>query len=389
MNWVDLLLVVITIAWAVHGVWLGAAIQVLSFAGVVGGLALGSALAPTIARLTPDQVIRLFVSLAVVFLCAALLGGIGRQIGVRLWGALRSLRLAKLDAAGGAVVAAIAALLSSWLVASMFVTAPIRELAAPIQGSVILRTIDDVLPPAPAVFARVQALIGLENLPPAFAGLEPQPTGPLPAPPEPVVRAALARAAAATVKISGTGCGGISEGSGFVAAPGLVVTNAHVVAGIDDPNVILGGRRSRATPVLFDPQLDVAVLRVSGLTAPPLPLLPGEVGRGASGAVVGYPAGGPLDAKPAVVLRELEAVGRDIYAQGLARRSVYQLRALIRPGNSGGPLVDPGGTVFGVVFSRSPAHEEIGYAITSDAVVPRLDEARNRQARVDTGPCAI
>lgn len=389
MNWVDLLLVVITVAWALHGVWLGAAIQVLSFTGVIGGLALGSALAPAAARLTSDQVVRLFISLAVVFLTAALLGGIGRQIGVRLWGALRSLRLAKLDAAGGAVVAAIAALLSSWLVASMFATAPLRELAAPIHDSVILHTIDEVMPPAPSVFARVQALIGLENLPPAFAGLEPQPTGPLPAPSEPVARAALAAAGGSTVKISGTGCGGIAEGSGFVAAPGLVITNAHVVAGIDQPNVILGGRRSQATPVLFDPQLDVAVLRVSGLTASPLPLLRSEVGRGETGAVIGYPAGRPLDAEPAVVLRQLEAVGRDIYAQGLARRPVYQLRTRILPGNSGGPAVNETGTVFGVVFSRSAAHDEIGYALTSGAVAPVLDRARDRQARVDTGPCAL
>ncbi|MDP8928922.1 MAG: MarP family serine protease [Actinomycetota bacterium] len=389
MNWVDLLLVVIIVAWAVHGVWLGAAIQVLSFGGVIGGLALGSAIAPAVARLTPDQVMRLFLSLAVVFLSAAVLGGIGRQIGVRLWGALRSLRLSRIDAAGGAVVAAIAALLSSWLVASMFATASLREMAAPIQNSVILRTVDEVMPPAPSVFAPVQALVGLGKLPPAFAGLEPQPTGPLPAPPEPVVRAALARAADATVKITGTGCGGISEGSGFVAAPGLVITNAHVVAGIDQPNVIQDGRRSRATPVLFDPQLDLAVLRVSGRTVSPLPLVPTEVARGTAGAIVGYPEGRPLDAEPAVVLRQIEAVGRDIYSEALTRRRVYQLRTRVLPGNSGGPAVDAAGSVFGVVFSRSAAQDDVGYALTSDAVLPRLEEARGRQARVDTGPCVL
>ncbi|MDP8961548.1 MAG: CvpA family protein, partial [Actinomycetota bacterium] len=285
MNLVDILFVVIVIAAAIHGLWLGAAIQVLSFGGVIGGLALGSAIAPVVARLTPDQVTRLFVSLAVVFLTASVLGAIGRQIGVRLWGALRTLRLAGLDAASGAVVAVVATLVSGWLVASMLAAGPVRELAVPIHQSVILRTVDEVMPPAPSVFARVQALIGLGNLPHAFVGLEPQPTGPLPAPPEPVVRAAVARAADATVKITGTGCGGISEGSGFVAAPGLVITNAHVVAGIDQPNVIQGGRRSRATPVLFDPQLDVAVLRVSGLTVSPLPLVPTEVGRGTAGAI--------------------------------------------------------------------------------------------------------
>lgn len=389
MNVVDILLVILALGAAIHGLWLGAAIQVLSFGGVIGGLVLGSAIAPVVARLTPDQVTRLFISLTVIFLSAAVLGGIGRQIGVRLWGALRTLRLAKLDAASGAVVAVIATLVSGWLVASMLAAAPLRELAVPINDSVILRTVDEVMPPAPAVFGRIQALIGLGNLPHAFAGLEPQPTGPLPAPPEPVVREALARAADATVKISGTGCGGISEGSGFVAAPGLVITNAHVVAGIDQPNVMVDGRRFRATPVLFDPQLDIAVLRVSGLTASPLPLVPGEVGRGTAGAVVGYPEGRPLDAQPAVVLRQIEAVGRDIYSEALTRRRVYQLRTRILPGNSGGPAVDAAGSVFGVVFSRSAAQDDVGYALTSDEVVPRLDQARGRQAQVDTGPCVL
>lgn len=388
MNTVDLLILLLVASAVVHGVLLGAAVQGLSFGGFWLGLSLGAAAAPAVAGLTAEPTGKALLSLATLLGAATLLAGVGREIGVRVWGGLRRVHLGWLDSGLGAVVAGGATLLACWLVASMLATAPVLGVAGEIQDSTILRRVDERLPPAPAVFSRIQRLIQARGFPQVFAELQPRPAPRLPAPAAPEVRAAVNRAAASTVRIVGSGCGGVLNGSGFVAAPGLVVTNAHVVAGIDRP--VVQDRRGNhpATPVLFDPALDIAVLRASGLAGAPLPLLPGTVDRGTSGAVIGYPGGGGLDAQPAVVLARYDAVGRDIYSRGLTRRSVYELQARVRSGNSGGPVVRADGTVIGVVFSRSTLDPAVGYALTSDEVLSRLRSAQQGGGQADTGRCA-
>jgi S1-C subfamily serine protease len=160
-----------------------------------------------------------------------------------------------------------------------------------------------------------------------------------------------------------------------------------VVAGVDEPSVEDYGGGHEATTVLFDPDLDLAILRTSGLEGMPLPVLQAEVERGEQGAILGYPEGGPLRAEPAAVLRRVEAVGRDIYGERLSRRAVYQLQAIVKPGNSGGPFVRSTGEVIGVVFSSSTTEGNVGYALTSEEVSRDLDEARGRRSPVDTGRC--
>jgi S1-C subfamily serine protease len=203
-----------------------------------------------------------------------------------------------------------------------------------------------------------------------------------------VLRSADLAAGPSTVKVEGVGCGVLQEGSGFVAAPGLVVTNAHVVAGIGAPQVQVGRSVDATEVVLFDPSFDLAVLRVPGLTAPALRLDPAPVGRGTQAAVLGYPGGGPFTVDAAGVMAAFEAQGRDIYGRGLTLRNVYELDALVRPGNSGGPLVLPDGQVIGVVFSRSTVDPSIGYALTSPDVLPRVAQAESAVRPVSTGPCA-
>jgi len=165
------------------------------------------------------------------------------------------------------------------------------------------------------------------------------------------------------------------------------VTNAHVVAGIADPVVADGNGSHRTSVVSFDPSFDLAVLRVSGLTEPPLTLDPDTVQRGTEAAVLGYPEGGSFTAKPAGVMAEFEAEGRNIYGQGLTLRNVYEVQAVVRPGNSGGPLVLPDGEVIGVVFSRSTTNDDIGYALTSPGVLSRVTRAGTDTTTVGTGPC--
>jgi S1-C subfamily serine protease len=172
-----------------------------------------------------------------------------------------------------------------------------------------------------------------------------------------------------------------------VVAPGEVVTNAHVVAGIPRPQVWDGSGAHATTVVAFDPSFDLAVLRVGGLPDRPLALDPTTVDRGTQAAVLGYPGGGPFTADAAGVMAQFEAQGRDIYGQGLTVRSVYEIQAVVRPGNSGGPLVEPDGQVIGVVFSRSTTNANVGYALASPGVLSRVNAVGSSTRAVGTGPC--
>jgi S1-C subfamily serine protease len=192
-----------------------------------------------------------------------------------------------------------------------------------------------------------------------------------------------------TVKILGTACSNEQEGSGFVVGPGLVATNAHVVAGETSGNtqVVLGNNSYQATPVLFDPSFDLAVLRTDAPLGPALNIDPNLVQRGTPGALLGYPENGPLVIDPAGVTQEITAIGKDIYNSGSVTRTVYALDANVEPGNSGGPLMGPGGQVIGVVFSRSTVYPNVGYALASPGVLTRVQAARQHHSAVGTGSC--
>jgi S1-C subfamily serine protease len=382
-------LILVAVATAVwRGLALGAVVPLLTYGGVGAGLVAGAAAAPRAAGLVTDPTANVVVTLVCLIAGPLLLGGLGRYVGFRLSSGLQRARLGRLDAAAGAVVAGGATLLAAWLVGSLLATVPSPPVAAAAQRSFVMRKLDRLMPPAPAVFARIDRLIAAGGLPQVFAGLEPPPASAQPLPAETTVRAAADRAAGSVVKIVGPACGMLQEGSGFVAAPSLVVTNAHVVAGVSSPVVIDRAGRHKATTLVFDPNTDVAVLRTSGLAGRPLPLQPATVGPGADGAVIGFPGGGPLDVEPAVVLARFQAVGRDIYSRRLVARQVYQLRSRVRPGNSGGPFVDLEGRVVGVVFSRSVFRESIGFALTTPDVATHLRQAELVSQPVRTGPCA-
>jgi len=207
-------------------------------------------------------------------------------------------------------------------------------------------------------------------------------------PSEAEARRAFEAAAPSTVRVVGTGCGEVLSGSGFVVSGDYVVTNAHVVAGVDAPEVQRqDGTSQPGTTVLFDPRTDLAVLHVEAAPGPPLPLLATDVDRGTGGAALGYPGGGDLTGERAAVRRPIAAVGRDIYSTREVERQVYELQARIEPGDSGGPFVLPDGSVAGVVFAASPTDPSLGYAIASTEVIPDVDRAAGRTRPVSTGGC--
>jgi S1-C subfamily serine protease len=389
LNWVDLVILAFIIGSAIHGMLQGAAVQVFSYAGFGIGLLLGARLGPLVSDFVENPAIKLALVVLVLFGTASLLGTIGRFLGAKVtWAVPKASPLGVANSFGGVGVAVIATLLTTWLVGGMLAQVGIGEISASFNESRIMKGLTDRLPPAPAVFSSIQRSLLPSGFPPVFAELEPPPAPEVPITGSPDLANLTSTARASILKVSSSGCDRITSGTGWVAAPGLVVTNAHVVAGVDRPIVSDANGSHRTTVVVFDPQLDLAVLRTSGLAGRPLALLPGEAPRGQQGGVLGFPGGGPFTAAPGVVRSVFQdAVGRDIYSRELVARDVYQIDAEVHPGNSGGPFVEPNGRVVGVVFASSLVHREIAYALTAGEVAAKLDQARNSTAAIDTGPC--
>ncbi len=388
MNILDIIIVLIIALEAVRGAQVGILRSVFSIAGFWIGLLIGGLAAPVFMEATTSPAGKLLFALMAIFGFAILGGSIGRAVGIRLRNFTTRLKLEPVDAALGSVFSAALTLFIIWLLVSTFSGLPSRELNQHIHGSAILSQLDNTLPPAPAILARLAQIIDPTGFPQVFVGPEPQPAEPVDPATAEEIEAALAAASRSTVKLESAGCGGLVFGSGFIAAENLVVTNAHVVAGINRPTVVDENGRHRADTVLFDPDLDIAILRTEGLAGNPLEIFDGRVERGTRAVVLGFPAGGPQQADPAGVRRFLTARGRNIYGGGVTIRPVYELVTEVESGNSGGPLVRPDGTVIGVIFARSELTPDVGYAVSSDAVVPLVEEAQDLQTPVSTGRCA-
>ena len=199
------------------------------------------------------------------------------------------------------------------------------------------------------------------------------------------------RAGESVLKIRGTNdCGRGVEGTGFLYARDRLMTNAHVVAGVDDPEVEVGEDNVPATVVEYDPELDIAVLEFDSGS---LPLLafndPDSPARSKDAvAILGYPEDGPYDVRAGRIRDQQRLSSPDIYGDGKVIRDVYSVRGLVRPGNSGGPIVTSGGEAVGVVFAASVTDEDTGYALTSAQVAQAAALGVTSDSAVDTGDCA-
>jgi S1-C subfamily serine protease len=389
-HWVDYLIVAVVILAALHGWQTGAIRQVLAFGGLWIGLIAGVVLAPMIARHVAPTSAGL-VAVAVVLVAVMVCGSIGQMAGWRIATVVRRVRLGVVDDALGVVVAVAAMLLAVWFVGTLASSSRSPTLNQGLRNSTILQRLTSSLPTVPSVFARIESVLAARGLPIVFATLPPQLLAPVPQPTSGAVRTVRDAVGPSTVKIVGPACGGIVEGSGFVAAPGIVVTNAHVVGGDSAPRVVDGAHAYAATPILFDSKLDVAVLRVPGLHDAPLAIDTATAARGVQAVAIGYPQGGPLTAVPASVDGMFMATGLDIYGNSLVTRAVYQLHAAVRPGNSGGPLVarEPNGPrVIGLVFARSTTDSSVGYALAMGPVARDIRAAEASGAPVAVGGCA-
>ena len=389
-NLLDVLLVLTLLVFIGEGIREGLARSLGGVLGVIVGGVVAFLAVPVLARIIPDSFWRVFIIVA--FTVLLIFGGsaLGRRIGR----AIRDRREEGPSAGSrltGALVNGVVAALTLSMVAGGVSALGVPLFAQAISGSVVLRTIDTVTPaPVDALLARVRAAVLEEGLPAigeALGGIVTSPGIPnVPTDTDP-----LSIAAQSVVRIGGTAfaCGQNQTGTGFVVAPDRVVTNAHVVAGVDQPIVEApNGQTLEGRVVYFDPIDDLAVVAVDGLLSAPLALSP-ALTVGSDAVVEGYPYGGPFTTGAAEVLAVSVERIPDIYGTSRTQREVYTLAALVQPGNSGGPLLSPDGQVAGVVFARNADDPELGYAMTNTELAPVAAAAPGLNAPVAAGGCML
>ncbi len=383
-NALDVILAGLLVMGGFGGWRLGLLARAASWAGMALGLVLAARVLPTVvtsAERSSGRAGVVMIALAILAGGAFVGQAIGLLVGTRLHLGIRSAEGRSADAAAGAVTGVLGVLVAVWILVPTLADVPGWE-ARQVRTSRITRAVEEIFPAPPDATGTLRHLLG-EQYPRVFDALRPSPSvGPPPAA-SGLSRATSDQVARSTVKVVGEACGRIQEGSGFVAGPDLVVTNAHVVAG--ERTTLLersDGSRVSARVVAFDPARDLAVLAAPGIGRPPLAL--GDTAAGGRGAVFGHPGGGDLRITPFSVGQRITAVGRDIYGEARTERDVLVLAADLAPGDSGAALVDATGQVVGVAFAIAPDRPGVAYALSTAELRPVLDQAA---APVDTGAC--
>jgi S1-C subfamily serine protease len=393
VNWVDLLVLVLAIVAAVSGARQGMLTALASFLGVLGGAIVGLQLAPLLIEQFNHPVTRVAFGVSIVVLLVALGETLGVWVGRSVRQRIDHTQLTKVDNAGGAIVQGLVVFIVAWLIALPLTSvAAMPGLVRSVRGSAILGGVDSVMPAfAKQLPGDLRNLMDASGFPAAVAPFSTTPRADT-APPDPVLQVSpiVRKVRPSVLKIRGKAsqCARALEGSGFVIAKERVMTNAHVVAGTDEVEVEVGSASLPARVVHYDPDTDVAILSVPDLTAPALPVAPVKGEPGADGIVLGYPLDGPYAASASRIRQRIQLNGQDIYDRKAVRRDVYTIRAVVKSGNSGGPLVDPDGRLVGVVFGAAVDDPETGFALTADEVSAELDRALAMTQRVSTGRCA-
>lgn len=389
MTFLDVVLLVLLGLSAWGGYRRGALLQVAGLIGLGLGFAVGVWAAPRVAELVRSTPVKAAVALGTVLLLGALGDAFGSLVGIqirrRAHGARFGTRFKSADSVGGAALSAAALVLTIWFLGVNLAAGPFPTIARAMERSFLVRAVDAALPPPPSLTTELENVLDVIGFPDVFSGLPPPPSEPVAPPPSGLARQAAEEARESVVRIQGPACNQILQGTGFVVGDDLVLTNAHVVAG-SSPRVEWERRTYEADVVVFDHDLDVAVLRVDGLDAPSLGLRRDEVDRGAGGAVVGFPHGRYAELG-AAARRALNARGRNIYGDDEVFRRIYELQVHVEPGNSGGPFVLPDGDVAGLIFGASVSNDDLGYAIISPTLEPIVADAEHLTRPVDTGPC--
>jgi S1-C subfamily serine protease len=388
----DGILILLMLIFAISGYRQGFVIGALSIGGFFSGALIGLQVGPLIANQFADGAIRLTVSLVSIFALAVLGQTLAGWFGTRLRRAIDSKPLQRIDDAGGAVVSVVALLLVAWLIAVPLGSSPFPALNSEVRSSLILGGINDLMPArAQALSAGLRDTLDTNGFPDVFGGLTPTKAREVAAPDPALAKSpVVVNSRKSVIKVLGTApsCSRRIEGSGFVYAPEHVMTNAHVVAGTRDVQVETNRGRLDGTVVVYDAERDLAVIYVPGLREPVLPFVQRPAVTGANAVVLGYPLDGPYNAQSARVRDVSQITGPDIYDQNDVTREIYTIRALVRSGNSGGPLVTTNGQVLGVIFAAAADNRNVGFALTAGEAAGVAKAGANKTSATRTGDCA-
>ncbi|HSE72073.1 MAG TPA: MarP family serine protease [Nocardioidaceae bacterium] len=390
MNLLDWGLLVVALAYAVSGYWQGFISGAFATAGLLlGGLA-GIMVAPMLLGGAGESVWVSLGALFVVLVCASFGQAVLQFAGARIRDGITWQPARALDAVGGAALSTAAVLVVAWALGVAVSGSALPVVSGAVRSSTVLAKVDRVMPAAAdQALNAFNEVVGSSFFPRYLEPFAPERIIEVGPPPPRIARDPQVEAAAASVlKVRGENdCGRGVEGTGFHYSPGRVMTNAHVVAGVDEPTVLVGDQEVPAEVVYYDSDIDVAVLAVGGIDRPFLRFdKTGDAGDG--GAVLGYPNDGPYDVQAARIRGEQRLRSPDIYGNGTVVREVFSIRSLVRPGNSGGPLVSEDGEVYGVIFAASVSDRSTGYALTADQVAQGAAEGITNNQPVDTGDCA-
>ncbi|HEY4008122.1 MAG TPA: MarP family serine protease [Pseudonocardia sp.] len=400
MSWVDLFVLVLAVLAGVSGWRHGMAVALLSFVGVLGGAIIGVRVAPLVAQNVESPTARVMVSIGVVVLLVALGETTGVFFGRRIRDRITGEHTLRVDSTLGSILQAVTVVLAAWLVALPLASASFPGLASGIRGSKVLAGVDSavgtMLPSARQLPSELRSLLDSSGFPDVLSPFAQTPITEVGPPNAALVNnPGVQTAGDSVLKIRGkaTRCSRALEGTGFVVGPERVMTNAHVVAGTAEVGVEVPGRGGKsklktARVVYYDPEVDVAVLAVPGLDMAPLRFAPSTATVAADAVVLGYPLDGPFKATPARIRDQIDLNGPDIYNAKTVVRDVYTVRAVVRSGNSGGPLVSPAGTVYGMVFGAAVDDPDTGYVLTAQQIMPMLNAAPQLSQEVSTGSCA-
>jgi S1-C subfamily serine protease len=390
VNVLDWLLLVLVLAYALSGYWQGFVTGAFATTGLVLGGLLGVWLAPIVlGEANPS----LFVSLGALFI-VILAASLGQAIlqfsGARVRDRITWQPVRALDAVGGAALSAAAVLLVSWALGVAVAGAGLGGVSPMVRNSAVLAWVDGALPDsADGVLGAFNNVVGTTFFPRYLEPFAPERIVEVgPGPRRLLTDPDVEAAGPSVLKVRGTNdCGRGVEGTGFVYSPGRLMTNAHVVAGVDEPEVTVGGSSVSAEVVYYNPDLDIAVLELDTSAVAPLSF-DREAEPRDGVAILGYPQDGPYNVQPGRIRAAQRLRSPNIYGDGTVIREVYSLRGLVRPGNSGGPIVSSAGDVVGVVFAASVTDRDTGYAITADQVGRSATIGIANDDPVSTGDCA-
>ncbi|ANH37984.1 Serine protease [Nocardioides dokdonensis FR1436] len=389
MNLLDWLLALLVLAYALSGYWQGFITGAFATAGLLAGGLFGIWLAPiALGDANPSLLVTLG-ALFIVILAASLGQATLQYVGARLRSRITWQPVRALDAVGGAALSAVAVLLVAWALGVAVSGSRIAGVTPMVRSSTVLAKVDNALPQsAGGLLQAFNTVVGTSFFPRYLEPFAPERIIEVaPGDERMLRRPAVQRAAPSVLKIRGANsCGNGVEGSGFVYAPDRLMTNAHVVAGVDAPQVQLESGPVEGRVVYYNPDVDVAVVSFDSGSLPALEFA--QAAPKDAVAVLGYPLDGPYDVRAARIRAEQRLRSPNIYGDGAVIREVFSLRGLVRPGNSGGPIISTRGDVVGVVFAASVTDGDTGYALTTDQVEQAADQGRAATSPVSTGACA-